>query len=551
MSLPRTVADVLRQHVSLELECVDRLYLNGYVPNLQHVGGVVGFFRKHRGALIASSALMAPISDGFVREVNAFAKEQGIPLVEFKKGQRKDDIAQEHLRAFTGQEGILFIGKAQEKASVYRTEKRRHPETQKAYPWIVKGRTAMVNHYYFYGVDRDFGPFFIKFCSYFPYAVKVCINGHEWLKRQLNAEGIPFTALDNGIATCADPQRMQTLAQELGPAQIERFFRRWLDRLPHPFTRADQEAGYVHQLSLLQAEFALTQVLDRPVSGRIFFEQVIREHLDLGRPSEVQLIFNRKVTKRTPGRFRTRVLTEGVVPTLHIDYKNSRLKQYYKEVGAARGLRTETTINNTRDFGIGKRLANLPALREIGFRANRRLLDVETTSHDCLLSEVALQRTQQPVTVGAQRASALRLTDPTVQALLQVLLLFRFLIQGFTNAELRVQFATLLGLPPSTFTPGKMTYHLRRLKLHGLITRIPGSNRYRVTEEELRTALFFTRGYNRFIRPAYDAAVVRAEAAPTAPDAPPANQVERRRKTAWDRLEKVVDDCWETTRMAA
>ena len=124
-------------------------------------------------------------------------------------------------------------------------------------------------------------------------------------------------------------------------------------RLPHPFTPEDRAAGYRYDISILQAEFALTQVLDRPLSGRILFEDIIRENLDLGRPDQVQLIFDRRVTKRTPGRFRTRIITQGVVPSLYVDYKSSRIKQYHKE---GRALRTETTINNTRDFAIGKRL---------------------------------------------------------------------------------------------------------------------------------------------------------------------------------------------------
>jgi hypothetical protein len=98
-------------------------------------------------------------------------------------------------------------------------------------------------------------------------------------------------------------------------------------------------------------------VLDRPVTSRVFFEEVIRENLDIGRPSQVQFIFDRRVSRCTPGRFRTRVITDGVVPSLHVDYKNTRIKQYHKE---GRALRTETTINNTRDFGIGKMLKNLP-----------------------------------------------------------------------------------------------------------------------------------------------------------------------------------------------
>jgi hypothetical protein len=170
--------------------------------------------------------------------------------------------------------------------------------------------------------------------------------------------------------------------------------RKWLRLLPHPFTAKDRQAGYRYQLSILQIELSLTQVLDRPVSGRIFFEEVIRENLDMGRPKQVQLIFERWVTRATPGAFRTRVITDGVIPSLHVDYKGTRIKQYHKQ---GRALRTETTINNTRDFYIGKSLRNLPALRQIGFQANRRLLQVEHISHDCLLSEETFQKVNRPI----------------------------------------------------------------------------------------------------------------------------------------------------------
>lgn len=203
------------------------------------------------------------------------------------------------------------------------------------------------------------------------------------MKRQLEQRGIPFAALDNGIEWCADPQRLQALCDGLSAEKIEGVFRKWLDRLPHPFTPQDREAGYRYELSILQAEFSLTQVLDRPLSGRLLFEDLIRENLDLGRPDRVQLIFNRHVTRQTPGRFRTRVLTEGVVPSLHVTYKHSDLKQYLKGLrpaAAGRGLRTELTVNDTRDFEIGRGLTNLAALRQVGFQATRRLLDVQRLS---------------------------------------------------------------------------------------------------------------------------------------------------------------------------
>jgi hypothetical protein len=85
--------------------------------------------------------------------------------------------------------------------------------------------------------------------------------------------------------------------------------RKWPARLPHPFTPADRAAGCRYELSILQAEFSLTQVLDKAVSGRIFFEQTIRDNLDIGRPDQVSLIFGRQVRRNTPGLFRTWVIT--------------------------------------------------------------------------------------------------------------------------------------------------------------------------------------------------------------------------------------------------
>jgi hypothetical protein len=174
MTLPRTVADVLSDHVVLEVECIDRLYLNVYQPRLQYPAGAAAFFVGHRGARYASSALMDPISRAFVASIHRFAHDQRVPVVEFEKGQRKDDVAHAYLAEFEAAgrvEGVLFVGKAQEKTRTFRTEKRRNPVSGVVYPWIVRA-TAMVNHYYFYCVDAEFGPFFLKFCSYFPYTKK-------------------------------------------------------------------------------------------------------------------------------------------------------------------------------------------------------------------------------------------------------------------------------------------------------------------------------------------------------------------------------------------
>jgi hypothetical protein len=530
----RSVAEILARHVTLELSGIDRMYLNAYIPRLQTEAGVAAFLVKHRGHRVASSVLLDPISKAFVARLERFAREQGIDLVTFQKGQRKDDVAAEYRQRFAQAEGVLFLGKAQEKVRVVRTQRRRNPQTGATYPWLVAS-TALVNQYYIYAVDKDFGPFFLKFSSYFPYNAKLCLNGHEYLKRQLLQRGIEHEALDNGVLSCADPKAAQKICDSLSAQLIERFFRKWLALVPHPFDTADRRAGYRYELSILQIELSLTQVLDRPLSGRILFEEILRENLDLGRPDQVQILFARRVTRRTPGRFRTRVLTEGVQPSLHIDYRKSKIKQYHKQ---GRALRTETTINDTRDFAIGRRLRNLAALRKIGFEANRRLLDVQRLSHDATLGEDEWYRVVHPVEVEGRHASALRFDDARVQALFAALILFVFQLRGFSSRDLREPLAHLLGLRPDQLTAGRMTYDLRRLRLHGLIERLPKSHRYQLTPRGRSTAIFFNRVYARLLRP---------QLATLCPQAPPGTSP---LAVAFRRLDGAIDQAMADLRLA-
>ena len=522
-----SLTELLRQHVTLELECIDplRVYLNLYVPKLQYEGGARWYLRTQRGHSVPTSAGMGPLTQAFVAAVDAYAAAHPLPVLTFKPGERKDDVVAPYLAKRAGQTGLYLVGKAQEKTTTFRTHKGHGPRTRDRAPQLYRS-TAMVKHYYLYGVDADFGPFFIKFSTYFPFTAKVCLNGHEWLKRQLARASVAFAPLDNGLLTCADPARAQALADTLTAEKIEACVRRWLAELPQPFSAAEQAAGYGYDLSILQAEFALTQVLDRPRTGRLFFEQVMREHLDIGRPDQVQLIFDRRVIRSTPGRFRTRVVTAGVTPTVYVDYKRTRIKQYHKE---GRALRTETTINDATDFKLGKRLGNLPALRAIGFSANRRLLDVQSLSHDPALGDAGLAELQQPVVVGTQRAAGLRLAEPRAQALLAALVVFRLLPRGFSNPELRAVLAPLLDLAPEQLTAGQMTYHLRRLRLHGLIERLPRQHRYQVTPLGWRLALFCTRAVNRLLQPGL---------AQVLPQAPPLDAPLQRQLT---KLEQALD----------
>src|SRR5215469_16691531 len=295
--------------------------------------------------------------------VKRWTSQQGIPLIQFQHGERKDEVAQRLRQQRRVRDQVVFLGVAQEKAQTFSGRKEGNTFH------YDRDKTVCVNHYYFYLDDEDFGPIFLKVCSYAPWSLKLCLNGHEWAKRQMQKQGVAFETLDNGFRSCADPQQLQQTCDRLGPEDIEQLFRKWQERLPLPLSGKDRKAGYDWQLSIWQMEVSLTQIFDRPQRGREFFEEVMRDNLDLGRPDRLQLIFDRKVTKATPGRFRTRVMQEGVHPSLHIQYKTFDLKQYFKE---GRGLRTEGTFRNPKDFEVNKGLANLSYLERVGRHINRR-----------------------------------------------------------------------------------------------------------------------------------------------------------------------------------
>jgi hypothetical protein len=325
-------ATLLRDHVRLTCRSVDRIFLQAYVPQLQTVGWVCRFLRWQRGFLIPSSAAFGKISRAYVEEVHRFADANGIPVVRFAKGESKERVARPYLQAAAREGGggrVVLIGIAQEKASVWRSWKARGQE-HSAHPHMEWGRQmAFVNHFYFYLWDAEWGPAFWKTTAYAPYPVWIWLNGHEWARRQLGKAGIGHTALDNGFATCDDPALLQRLCDRLGPGAVSSFFWRWQGRLPSPLTRDDLRAGYVWDLAFRQFEISDTRVFDRPAAGRAFFEGLTRDHLDVGRPDQVALIFGRKVTAATPGTFRTRVVTRDVDPRLVCYYKSARLKQYF------------------------------------------------------------------------------------------------------------------------------------------------------------------------------------------------------------------------------
>jgi hypothetical protein len=534
-------ATLLRDHVALQYRSIDRIFLQAYVPKLQSVGQVCTFLRWQRKFKIPSSAAFGQIGAAYMKAIHRFAEQHQIPVVKFKKGQDKEAVARPYLEAAAreGKDRVVLIGIGQEKASRWASWPRKGQE-KRAHPHMDWGRQmAFVNHFYFYLWDSEWGGAFWKTNAYAPFPIWLWLNGHEWAKRQLEHAGIGYEPLDNGFRSCENPGTLQQICQRLGPEAVKSFFWRWVHRLPSPFSAADFRAGYVYALAFRQFEVSETCVFDRPQAGRMWFEGVIRDHLDIGRPDQIAIIFGRAINRRTPGVFRTRVLTCGVDPALHCYYKSSRLKQYFKE-GLA--LRTELVICNTNDFGIGRRVCaqNWYALRAVGEAANRRLCEAEAADAQPAPDVATFHRVTRPSrTDDGLYAAALRFGDPRVMALLASLVGFCHVAVGFTNRDL---IQLVRALVRETYTSRQATYDLRRLIRKGLIVKIPRTRRYQLTTVGRRVAVLFTKTYGRVLAPGLGALDPRLP-----------ETVTRRSPlaVAWHRFESALDDFIEGNLVAA
>ena len=496
------INDVLDGHVGLDIACIDRLFLNAYVPNLQVGGQVVTFLTGHLGFPIPSPALLQKIGNRFRRDVKAFVADRDIPILHLKKPDRTrwDDRKLDHVRPYfeaaeaEGRYGVVAIVATQEFAWVFSAKNRSSTPGVVSFDFVKEDRR--VGMYYFYVLDPEFGPGFIRICTYFPYPARVWVNGHEWAKRQAAREHIDFSELANGFASSDDPAALQAICERLGPGDVQAFFDRWTRVIPTPFTESDREAGYFWELSMRQVEVSRTLVFDDPRRARGFFGSLVQDNIGIGRPQEVHAVFGRDRRGRTTTQpFRTRVFSPGTEVRVDFSYKHSRIKQYLKE---GRALRIETVINKPADIGVLARLEHLPELVERARGVNDRLLMIERAGQGCAIGSALFERIHQPYVREGQRTGALRFGDQRAMALAGALCLVVHAVTGFTNRSLRGHVAGLLG---HDYSSSQMSYDLRRLRLHGLIERSPGTNSYALTPEGIRVAVFYTKVRARLLGP--------------------------------------------------
>lgn len=475
--------------------CFDRMLLNAVIQVLQYPASVVGFLKDKRQATSLTPAYFRDISINYHQFVQTFAAEHQVQIVEPPKDVRREDWVEPFFRRLHGEPGLGVILKSRENARVAVSfpKQGNHIELLNRFVW----------QYYFYLHDRDFGRMFIRVCPYFPFNSRICINGHEWLACRLREEGIRFQQCGNAFRNCADPDRLQELADHFAPQHILACGHRWLAQLVPFFTDQERrQQGFGYRLFVSQVEYCTNLIFDRRAALDRLSERLLDLNRTIGAPDKVAVIFGRRITKQTDAGLKTQISDHGLgQPVIRSDYKSSSIKQYVRDHLI---LRNEATSYHTPDLGVGKNVENLPQLREKMAASTERYLDVQQDVLETFVDRGQLAQLRQPtVTPGGHRTPGLKLDDPRLLAVLQALTCFAYLAGTgcFRTKDLHATTAEALGQTTDSYTLAQLRYDLAKLRAKGLVERVAGTQTYRLPAMGYRLAVLYWKLFQKIYAP--------------------------------------------------
>jgi hypothetical protein len=494
-----TLVDACGPAVAFSYRSIDRLILNAYIPTLQMPGAMVTFLRQVCGKPILSPVVFKGLTDRFVAAVHAFTDRHRIPMLHATGRTKPGEVAQRALRAAARAHrwGVVAVVVHQESARVFTS---RHAGGRRTHFWVREER-RLVNHYYFYLRDREYGDGFVRISSYAPFQTRIWLNAHGYLAAQLRQRRVAFRTLDNCVVEVADPAALSEIAQHFDAALVEQIARRWLAWVPDPLTASERAAGYPWRLSVYQAEFSDNVIFHRTEVLNRVYEDLLRDHLHLGRPDMLKVVFDRQIRRTTPGTFKTRLLRHGVVSCLKVFYKKSFLKQYNK---GGRVLRTEVCVNDPQDFSIGRSLVHLGYLGTVAYHAITRFLKAQAVAMATALDRSTFERLVTPSIEGGQHVAGLRFGTPQVMRLLAALGCAGLTFKAFSHAELRTLLIDGFGAEAADVTPARLSYQLTKLRRKGLLRKVVRRNRYTLTDRGYRVVLYCTKLHERVLTPTLD-----------------------------------------------
>jgi hypothetical protein len=511
--------------ISFSYSCFDRLLLRGIIPAFQHTscGGTINWFlRTHRNVSKISRAAFARIANDYHVWVGQYAQQAGIPIIEPERDVRREEWVEPYFQHLGPQPGVAVILKAREAERIaWHYAKENNVLVSQRY----------VNLYYFYLNDPQCGRLFLRICPYFPFNLRVWLNGHNWLAAQLHKEGIAFEKRDNLFVACAQPQRLQELSDAFAPAHIIQPVESWLARLLPFFSEAERQRGFRHQLYMAQMEYCHNLIFHKPTAVQRLFERLLDANRSVGHPDKLAYVFGRARFYPDTRTGETVVkVTKLRTPVISSSYKSTLIKQY---ISNAVGLRTESSSYQLEDLAILKNLNHLPKVRKVMDQANHRYLEVQ---QDILASSVdrgQLEHLQKPsVSASGRRVPGLHVDDRRLLAVLQAILCFAYVVgQGcFRIKDLLVDVQKALQEPQ--YRLSQLRYDLSKLRGKGLVSRLPGRQTYQVSPAGYCIGVYYLKLYHKLYAP-LTAAILDP--------VPGDNRVLSNRQTKLDRLYVAVD----------
>src|SRR5512142_2165499 len=484
-----------QQAIGFDYSCFDRILLNAVIQVLQNPAAVAGFLKEKRQAPQLSPAYLRTISTDYHHFVERLAEQRQIEIVPPPKDVRREAWVEPFYQNLQGQNGIAVILKSRENARVAVSFPRQgnHIELCNRFVW----------QYYFYLQDQDFGRMFLRICPHFPFNARICLNGHEWLACRLREQGIAFQQCGNAFRSCADPARLQELADQFAPTDIEACAHRWLAQLVPFFSdRERRHQGFGYRLFVSQVEYCTNLVFERRAALDHLHQRLLDLNRSIGHPDKIAIIFGRRVTKHTDAGLKTQILDHDLgQPVIRSEYKSSSIKQYARDNLV---LRTETTSYHTPDLGVNQGVEHLPELRQTMAAANNRYLDVQQDVLETFVDRGQLERLRQPtISPSGRRTPGLKLDDPRLLAVLQALTGFALLAARgrFRTTDLHVTTAQALGKTTESYTLGQLRYDLAKLRGKGLVERVAGTQSYRLPSEGYRIAVLYLKLFHRIYAP--------------------------------------------------
>ena len=496
---------VLGQAVQFVYSCWDRIVLSGYLERLQRPENLIYFFHDVVGIDCIEPAVLQQRTTAYTAWVRRITEDQGIPLLKAPHGVRKEELVEPYYRRLQGAEGVACVLTSMEQGRTFVSYVPRWkvPSGDANYRFIKACRKQFL-HFYWYVLDPVMGPMSVRVASYFPFNVTCYLNGHSFVAQELTRDGVRFRKADNAFLAVSDVAALQAAADRLSAALLERRCNYWVRRVVPVFSpdeRAALRPGYHY--SMAQMELATDVVFKRSAPLRALFQRACELGVLVGGANRTTHLFGRRINRRYQGKLQT-VLDQRDAghPVLRWYYQTSFAKQYVRgDQHNDRILRNETCSNDTRHFGVGRRLENLPLLRERLAATNERCLAQQAELLASAVDTGQLAALAAPTLVGQRRIPGLKLHDDRVIRVLETLLHPGGFIRDWTTRELHTRVVARHRLTADDYGLGQLRYDLSKLRAKGLVERIGKTRRYRLTPLGLKLGVLLVKLRMRLLGP--------------------------------------------------